>query len=445
MKNTKWFFRLIVLAVLAGCNITPSQLPVEEISVKPDDTVSEKPITEESNNADCIPKFREMSNSIVYISGLNEDMGIELMGSADFNNDGHDDLLITRIVFATSIYSPMELLLNDGTGRMRIATEEIFPNDIPTAQHPAELLLDDFNGDGVIDAYIADSGMDAPPWPGNPNTLLLSQPDGTMINASKTLPQFADQTHRAAKADVDQDGDMDIYVVNLGSVGNYLLENDGTGTFRINDDALPNEAKKNTINWYTTAEFSDLNNDGYPDLIGGQGDPNKSSHIYWNNGSGEFSSPPIELPATPLGENQLALDIKAVDINEDGWLDIVMDYTTNEYTSRYIQVLINNGNGQFEDQTEEYLSISPSSNWIRFIDFFDLNNDGHLDFLAAQIHGSPILYMNDGKGNFESKYLNFDLYLYAIADFNEDGWLDLMNSGGTNPEFHSTFISQGCP
>ncbi|MBT3313822.1 MAG: VCBS repeat-containing protein [Anaerolineae bacterium] len=454
MQNTKWFVILVVIVLLAGCNSPSSQPPADEAAVEPAAAATAKPTKEkkaptatlvEQSLTDCVPKFTEMADSIVYISGAEEDMGIESIGRADFNDDGHFDLLITRIVFATSIDSPMELLLNDGTGLMRIATEEMFPGGTPTAQHPAKLLLEDFNGDGVTDAYIADSGMDSPPWPGNPNTLLLSQPGGTMIDASNTLPQHSDQTHRAATADVDQDGDMDVYVVNLGQFGNYLLENDGAGNFTINNDALPYEAKNNSVNWYTTAGFGDLNNDGYPELIGGQGDPNKSSHIYWNDGFGKFSTPPVELPSTPLGVNQLALDVNAVDINEDGWLDIVMVYTTNEYTARYIQVLLNDGTGQVEDQTDAHLSLPPSGNWIRFVKFFDINNDGHLDFLAAQIHGSPILYINDGSGNFKSKSLNFDLFEFAIADFNKDGWLDLMNSGGTMPEFHSTFISQGCP
>ena len=445
MKNSKLLIILIVLALLTSCRSPSPQSPADEISVAPEAAATEKSKIIEKSSIGCVPKFSEMANSTVLISNPDEDMGIERMGSADFNNDGYFDLLITRIVFATSINSPMELLLNDGTGRMRVATEEMFPGGLPTAQHPSRLLLDDFNGDGVTDAYIADTGMDAPPWPGNPNTLLLSQPDGSMTDASGRLPQHSDQTHRAAKADVDQDGDVDIYVVNLGQVGNYLLENDGAGYFSINNDALPDEATNNTKNWYTTAGFGDLNNDGYPDLIGGQGDPNKLSHIYWNDGSGKFGTTPTELPITPLGVNQLALDVDVVDIDEDGWLDIVMVYTTNEYTARYIQVLINNGTGQFKDQTDLRLSLLPSGNWIRFVEFFDINNDGHLDFLAAQIQGGPLLFINDGGGNFNSRDLNFDLFEFAIADFNEDGWLDLVNSGGTMPEFHSTFISQGCP
>jgi hypothetical protein len=377
------------------------------------------------------------------------DAGIERARSGDFNDDGHMDLIITRMVFQTEIKSPMSFLLGNGTGIFYDGTDELFTGENPTAKHPAVVLIEDFNGDGVDDAYIGDSGMDAPPFPGTQNTLILSNGTGGMTEASSNLPFRSDQTHGAAAADIDLDGDVDIYVANLGGGGvqNYLLINDGNGVFSFDQSRIPEEAWNTLINWNTAAGFVDINNDGFPDLIMGQGDPNKKSHVVLNDGQGSFITPLIELPDTPLGSTDLVLDIQSADINFDGYVDLFLVYTTNDYVGRYIQFLINNGDETFDDETEARFELSTSGSWARFLQFEDMNNDGFLDITVGFLGEVSRLYINDGSGNFQEAKLNFDGGDLAIGDFDEDGSLDYVASGnsiGSSPEFFASFLNTSC-
>lgn len=451
MKKILFPFFFAVMA-LTSCATEPSiDSNPPTMTKRPTSTVTEAPSIESSNieKTPCNPMFVELANDIVYIPIIEENMGIELLETADFNQDGHTDLLVTRIVFQTQINSPIEILLNDGTGRMRAATEELFPTGIPTLHHPTEVLIADYNLDGIPDAYIADEGMDKDPFPGNHNTLILSQLDGTFIDASNKLPFRSDETHSAAIADIDLDGDTDIFVGNIGAeLPPYVLINDGKGNFMVGEDIFSTDLSDQMKHWYLSSRFADVNNDGTPDLILGQAAVGAVSHIYLNNGNGKYTSPPIELPATPLGEDSAALDIDPIDLNQDSWLDLVLVYTTNAYMNRFIQILINDKNGGFVDQSDTRISQSTSGDWLRFSILTDINNDGYTDFFVAPITTKPILYLNNGNGSFSQGKLNFELFNFAIADFDGDGSVDIMNSGGAYqnlPEFHSTFISQGCP
>jgi hypothetical protein len=82
-------------------------------------------------------------------------------------------------------------------------------------------VIADFNGDGRPDVFIDNTGLevgDVSTWPGEQNTLLLSAPDGELHDVSATnLPQVSDFSHGSSAADVDGDGDVDIWVNNLGA------------------------------------------------------------------------------------------------------------------------------------------------------------------------------------------------------------------------------------
>ena len=194
--------------------------------------------------------------------------------------------------------------------------------------------------------------------------------------------------------------------------------------------------------------MTDINNDAYPDLVLGQGDAGKFSHVYLNDKNGGFNSSSVELPISALGENESALDINPFDFNNDGWTDLLIIYTTNDYTAKYMQILINQRGESFEDQTAQRISQTTSGSWIRFARMADFNQDNAMDFIVGILGNKSVLYLNDGMGKFVKAPLGFDLYDFAIGDYNQDGWPDLINSGSAyqgSPEFHATFINQGCP
>ena len=312
MKRIKGNFAILLASLLTAClgeNSTGSS-PLQS------STPSESGMAAEV----CVPKFVELINN-TFIQPYENEPGIERIGSADFNGDGFTDILVTRIVFATDHDSPLDILLNNGKGRFSVATDELFPDGQPTIQHPTRILFADFNDDGRTDAFIADLGMDKSPWPGNENTLLLSQPDGTYQDAADHIPTQPDETHSAAVGDIDRDGDMDLYIGNLGGggVGPYVLLNDGEGYFSKDPSVLPEDVSNLERNWNTAALLADINNDAYPDLILGQGDAGKFSHVYLNDQNGGFNSSSFELPISAWERmNQRWISVRSISITMDG-------------------------------------------------------------------------------------------------------------------------------
>jgi len=394
----------------------------------------------------CLPEFDE-DRLLLTIDTV---AGIERLRTADLNGDGWTDEIVARLIFQTLEVFEISILLNDQQGGLVDATHEVFEGPVSKVQHPAKILLRDFDGDGRTDIFIADLGMDAEPFPGGQNILALSAPVGKLVDATAHLPQQRDGTHSAAAADVDADGDVDLYVGNLGGGGvpPQLWLNNGAGSFTVAQGRLPPEQTDLMRNWYIACQFADVNNDGSPDLILGQGDPNRYSHVLTNDGTGHFTKLATALPPTIFYPIQQILDIKALDINSDGYLDLLLVDTRNTYVGRYIQILINNGDGTFVDETSTRISQTYDDGWLRYLQLLDLNYDGHVDFVARQMVGpGPVFYLNNGHGVFSEWEHGLDLYNFDFLDIDRDGWRDILNSGDAFngwPEWHAIMRHIGC-
>ena len=124
--------------------------------------------------------------------------------------------------------------------------------------------LADLDGDGDLDAYIIQSGSLYPQRPGATlpgNELYLNRGDGVFDKvADGGGAADAGYGMGVAAGDYDNDGDVDIYVTNVGA--NVLLRNDGTGRFEDVTDA----AGVGDPGWSTGAGFLDLDADGDLDL-----------------------------------------------------------------------------------------------------------------------------------------------------------------------------------
>ena len=176
------------------------------------------------------------------------------------------------------------ILLNNGDFSFSVAA-----GDRPYTVHPREVLLADFNGNGMTDVFIADHGYDADPFPGWSNQLLLWTAEGYR-DATDQLPEDPTGfTHNAAVGDVDGDGDgdVDILVANNGGqfiAGPYFLLNDGHASFSANTSKLPEILRPGSPNddrrpW--AAEIADLDGDGYQDLLLGRRAPTcRANHSF---------------------------------------------------------------------------------------------------------------------------------------------------------------------
>jgi hypothetical protein len=395
----------------------------------------------------CLPVFDEDRLLLT----IYPDGAIERIRTADMNGDGWTDVIVARLIFQTLTTHEISILLNDQQGGLVDATQTVFEGPVPKVQHPRMILFCDFNGDGRTDAFIADHGMDADPFPGYQNTLVLSSPGGKLVDATANLPQQYDYTHSAAAADIDGDDDVDLYIGNLGNSGfpPQIWLNDGTGGFSVADGLLPPEQTDLFLNWYPSCQFADVNNDTFPDLILGQGNPNRPSHVLLNDGTGHFSQMGTPLPPTIFAPIQQPMDIKAVEISGDGSLDLLLVDTRNTYIGRYIQVLINNGDGTFRDETAARLPQETDEGWLRYLDLLDLNYDGHVDIVATAMAGPHVFYLNDGQGVFSEWDHGMVLYDFAFLDIDRDGWRDILLSGSADPgtglpEWHAIKRHIGC-
>jgi len=351
----------------------------------------------------------------------------DAIGSADFNGDGLPDVVYATANGGSASTFALQFAVNLGKGRFVDGASRLFAGPVPRTQGGGRLVIADFNNDGRPDVYYADSGTEAAPNPpGFHDTLVLSTPDGKLVDATANIPHFHDFTHSAAAGDVNGDGSVDLYVGNLGGgslcCAPMVWLNDGSGHFRIAPEALP-ESVTNGWHAYSASAFADVNGDGHPDLIlgGGHDCPNSPnpSQVLLNDGSGHFRFVPGALPSKPLGTSNETLDVKPVDLNRDGHVDLVVastsapvplvDCYTQGYYGRIVQILIGSGDGTFRDETATRLPQDThlqSLDYVKNLTIADLNGDGAPDILTETVvppGGDSVddrVYLNDGTGHF---------------------------------------------
>jgi hypothetical protein len=383
----------------------------------------------------ALPSFGSVSAKGVYNVPLGGSQS--QLVTADLNGDGHPDILITVTQGTGTTPRPITILVNDGKGNFSDQTRSLFTNDVPRTENPRQIVVADFNGDGRPDVFIADTGDDRDPYGGFQNTLILSAPGGRLVDATATLPQASDYSHSACVADVNGDGHLDIYVVNIyGSnhVTPRLLLNDGTGHFTVGGSLPPELGDPSYPVRYTTCTFADVNGDGKPDLILGADDHTPNSAVLLNDGAGNFQSLAANaIPAKPFDANAIALNAVPLDVNHDGHIDLLIAFTSGDpfYAYASIQVLINNGDGTFRDETAKRFPKQPSGESpVYFLDLLDLNRD-HIPDLGLDFFGaagqSPYFYTLAANGSYQFRgSLGIPATLWSIADLNGDGRPDLV-------------------
>ena len=340
---------------------------------------------------------------------------IQSVIKGDFNDDSKVDLFISQIIANGRQNSPVIVLLGDGNGRFADGTSSVFANDIPQLAFAPRLFSADFNNDGTPDIFAPDFGKDESPFPGGQNRLFLSSPTG-MIDSSSLLPQRLDLSHGASVGDIDSDGDIDIVVNNLNSQDGralQILKNNGVGHFTEEQELVPSPFSIQFSGGHTWSLLHDINLDNSPDLILGTWDNTaRPSEVYLNNGKGNFAlSNGIALPGSGI-PIEVVVDIDSIDLNSDTLPDLILSITnggdpSNFYTHSYLQFLVNQGDGQFRDETNERLrQENPESGyWYKFVDVTDLNNDGFLDLVVSGAGGGSQaaedkVFQNDGSGVF---------------------------------------------
>lgn len=136
-------------------------------------------------------------------------------------------------------------------------------------------------------------------------------------------------------------------------------------------------------------------------------------------------------------------------------MDLFLVETRNTYTGRYIQILINNGDGTFRDETSARLPQSDNYEpWFIWVHLPDPDMDGYLDIVASPMgEQGPSFYLNNGNGTFHPLANVFNIgtgNLFTFLDIDRNGFLDILWSypgyyDGTCPKVHFIVRALGCP
>ena len=318
----------------------------------------------------------------------------------------------------------------------------------------------DYNNDGLMDIYFPNgkwtkgvNDNEGRELRGKlSNHLFRNNGDGTFTDV--TAQAGLGGTHYSlgcSAADYDNDGFVDLLVLNYGQ--NELFHNNGNGTFTD----VAEKAGLTDKRFSLSAVWYDYNNDGYLDVYVGNyllyddgkfrdfyaaaGYPGPLSYnglpnaLYRNNGDGTFTDVTKEVGLwKPQGRS---MSVTAADFNNDGKLEL---FSTNDAMENYYFEL--NSKGVYEEKAIE-LNVAYSENGQGVAHMGpvvgDLDRDGLLDiFIPDLSYCSLLIQRPDGKG-FDYKTNKSGLAItmgqYAgwaamMFDYDHDGWLDLFTTHG---------------
>jgi hypothetical protein len=372
----------------------------------------------------------------------------------DFDSDGDPDLLTFHIQVPPTVPETRRRVraFRNDNGTFVDVTDAVLGN--VTMVHARDRFVGDFNGDGRPDIFLIGHGTDTPPFPGEQAKLLIQTSDGRLVDETATrLPQRSDFTHNLALGDIDGDGDLDAYLANINGApttgGPRFYLNNGSGVFTEATDRLPADIanRTNGLN-YTSAYLLDLNGDGRADLVLGGADAGPQNEILINDGTGRFTrNSRYVLPPKLFGPKASTVAITAADLNADGAPDLLLSTTggtilmpdgrtIDGYGLPGVQLLLNRGDGTFYDATAQLnLTFGATDTWVEWIRVVDLNRDGRPDIVlqgAPNDRGAPFsrtILLNRGGAVFvdaSEAYSAPTTTSLQPADLNRDGLIDLV-------------------
>ncbi len=316
---------------------------------------------------------------------------------------------------------------------------------------PGGVALFDYDGDGRLDILQI---RHCPPGSFNspaPDRLFHQEADGTFKEVPNAGglndPGFG---HGVAVGDIDNDGDLDVFITNYGF--NHLYHNEGNGRFvDITKKAMPPAE----FTWNSSAGFLDYDRDGFLDLYvatfavfdesrvcHASNNPDDldycgphifdgvSDKLYHNNGDGTFTDVTEQ---AKIDQTARGWGLACADIDGDGWIDI---YVANDEEAA--QLWINQHDGTFFDVAPLNgcaYNINGRPEAGMGVGIGDINGDGRIDLFKTHIASETnTLYKNLGKGKFtditqlagmspiDRPYTGWGT---GFFDFDNDGDLDI--------------------
>jgi hypothetical protein len=353
---------------------------------------------------------------------------------ADLNRDGLDDFYVCG-----AKNQPGTLMIQQQNGKFIPIDTALF--NIDKICEDVDAVFFDANGDGNLDLLVVSggnefAGMDR----ALENRLYINDSKGHFTK-SASFPQTPENKSCIAIADIDKDGDSDIFIGTLANANaygipqtSYLLINDGKGNFTI---AGNNKINLNRLGIVTSAVFADINKDGWQELIvAGEWMP----ITIFINQDGKFTKTSIP------NSSGLWQTVFTDDVNSDGNADIlcgnwgknnkfcsnkegiiklyVGDFDKNGRTEQLMSYMLNGNEYPFlaKDMVEQQLPLL-KKHYLSYAEYAGVPMKdvfyGWIDTikpLLAEHLGSSICF-GDGKGNFDLKELPDELQISPVFSF----------------------------
>ena len=342
------------------------------------------------------------------LAGTGYGMGVAV---GDYDNDGYEDLYVTA-------QGGNKLYHNNGNGTFTDVTEKAGVGGSGWSTSAAWVDLD---GDGYLDLvvlrYIQWDWDDV--WCGPQENRGYCHPDvfqpiSMLVYHNNGNGTFTEEAHKLgldkpakalgiAIADYDRDGHPDIFVSN-DSMIEFLFHNRGDGTFdEVGlDSGLAVDGDGRTFAGMGT-DFSDYNNDGWPDLFVDDL-ANQKYALYRNDRDGTFQYDSYVTGLAGMSLLHSGWGMRLMDYDNDGWKDLIiaqghdLDTIEKDHPQLHYReplMLLRNVDGT------KFVNVGPCSGqlfqqrWVgRGLAVGDIDNDGRLDAVVTENGGPAHLLMN---------------------------------------------------
>ncbi len=245
--------------------------------------------------------------------------------------------------------------------------------------------------------YFAPEGFPGPlAYEGQSDILYHNNRDGTFTDVTKKAGVYNPQGRAMSitAADFDGDGDTDIFVAN-DAMENYLYQNNGDGTFievALKKGVAFGEFGEATSSMGPT--FADFDNDGDLDVFV----PDMGYCCLYRNDGNMFEATTAAAGISEVCGQYTSWAGLALDYDNDGYRDIFISNGDAHHTYTEEDLLLrNNGDGTFTDVSLNSGDYFSKAEYIgRGAAFGDYDNDGDLDIFVTNINGPAILLRNEG-------------------------------------------------
>ncbi len=302
----------------------------------------------------------------------------------DYDNDGYPDLLLAH-------QNGTQLYRNLGNKTFRDVTRNVNIEPCTSCNNSGSLWWD-YDKDGDLDLYLN--------YLARSNRLYNNKGDGTFeeIDGALNLDD-SNRTWSCLPIDANNDGWLDLYVVNDFGLSNFYISQEGQSFI----DATEEYNLKNT-GCGMGSTIGDYNNDGYFDIYVTNIAETKNNPLFMGTPDGPYINTTVK---ERVANGHYGWGTRFLDADNDGDQDLYIVNGDNDlhYNNVFFKNLRSEGQDEFQNWSQQSRADGGANGMGAEV--FDYNNDGNLDILVSNTNDSPYLYKNATAN--PNKWLQVDL------------------------------------